>query len=336
MKNKDNYFQLLRGIAILSVVLIHSFNIKFNGNYSNDITQIIIRQLINFAVPLFLFLSGYFVKLEETQNPLKFIYTRLLRIIPPYLIWSITHAVIFPQYNPDNIIKKLFTGGTSMQLYFIIVLSQLIILTPIMVKTINNKVIKIFIFSITPITIICTYIYTFFTKQVFPYTFFPFTSWILFYYFGLLIRNLNISYDFFKSKLKLIIPIYVISISFSIVEGILIYNNLKLFDLAISQLKITSIITSFALILLTLSLKNSFTISSHNILSKIGDYSFGIFFIHSIFIMLFNTLNVSKYINSQIIFTFIMFCIVSFLSFIIIALCRKTIGNKISSNVLGF
>lgn len=62
--NKNTFFQYLRGIAILCVVLIHCRNslfyaidgiMSFNYQYG-----IIFRNLISFPVALFVFLSGYF------------------------------------------------------------------------------------------------------------------------------------------------------------------------------------------------------------------------------------------------------------------------------------
>ena len=58
---KDNNIQILRGIAIVAVVFIH--NTPAGG-------QIICRPFLNFAVGLFLFLSGMLTK-TSTWNPKK-------------------------------------------------------------------------------------------------------------------------------------------------------------------------------------------------------------------------------------------------------------------------
>lgn len=53
---KDKKIQILRGIAIIAVVAIHTVR--------GDIS-IIIRPFINFAVAMFIFLSGYLTKIED-------------------------------------------------------------------------------------------------------------------------------------------------------------------------------------------------------------------------------------------------------------------------------
>lgn len=53
MKQRNLYFDFLRGVAIILVVAIHSFIL---GENSNEI-----RQLLNTAVPLFVAISGFFL-----------------------------------------------------------------------------------------------------------------------------------------------------------------------------------------------------------------------------------------------------------------------------------
>ena len=68
---KDQFWQGIRGIAIIAVVLIHCKTgmgyiqgtdalSKFNFSY-----WFILRNIITFAVAVFLFMSGYFVNIEK-------------------------------------------------------------------------------------------------------------------------------------------------------------------------------------------------------------------------------------------------------------------------------
>lgn len=66
-KGKRTYWQIIRGICILAVVLIHSF-IGFEYIDGRDISYIIIRQFINFAVPTFVFMAGYFVNPDKIMT----------------------------------------------------------------------------------------------------------------------------------------------------------------------------------------------------------------------------------------------------------------------------
>ena len=58
---RDLFFDRLRGLAILCVVLIHTIT-------SRGIVALVIRQVIAFAVPIFSFISGYFMASKEINN----------------------------------------------------------------------------------------------------------------------------------------------------------------------------------------------------------------------------------------------------------------------------
>lgn len=61
------YWQSIRGICILAVVLIHSLG-GFGYSVGYDTEFVILRQVINFAVATFVFMSGYFVPVEKICN----------------------------------------------------------------------------------------------------------------------------------------------------------------------------------------------------------------------------------------------------------------------------
>jgi len=67
MKEKREYWQSIRGICILAVVLIHSLG---GFDYSTDYNTafIILRQIINFAVAIFVFMAGYFVDVDALSD----------------------------------------------------------------------------------------------------------------------------------------------------------------------------------------------------------------------------------------------------------------------------
>lgn len=57
-RQRDSYFQAVRGICICLVILIHC---QGQGNTMiADYYQIAFRQMINFAVAVFVFMAGYF------------------------------------------------------------------------------------------------------------------------------------------------------------------------------------------------------------------------------------------------------------------------------------
>lgn len=80
--------QILRAISIIAVVLIHTC--------PNDILTLFIRPFTNFAVALFLFLSGYLTNINTITN--KTIKRRILRVIIPYIIWTIIYTIYKSQF----------------------------------------------------------------------------------------------------------------------------------------------------------------------------------------------------------------------------------------------
>ena len=77
LTSKNQKIQLLRGIAICAVVIIHSYPYNLFGVY--------LRVFVNFAVSLFFFLSGYLTKLDN-ENWMQFWGKRIVRVTIPYLI----------------------------------------------------------------------------------------------------------------------------------------------------------------------------------------------------------------------------------------------------------
>ena len=70
--------QIMRGLSIIAVIVIHTYAW---GGYG-----VIIRPLVNFAVGMFIFLSGYLTKENENGVYRDIIYRRIKKIIVPYII----------------------------------------------------------------------------------------------------------------------------------------------------------------------------------------------------------------------------------------------------------
>lgn len=141
MSNHITYFDFLRGIAIVMVVLIHCTGIiNFEG--ANNIMTMAFRECLNCAVPIFIAISGYFMCLKPVDNPkdyLSFIKKYVPAVWVPMALWSIPAASI-AVYHGASIIKELsllIVGGISIY-YFISLIIQYYLLTPI-IKKVNIK-----------------------------------------------------------------------------------------------------------------------------------------------------------------------------------------------------
>jgi surface polysaccharide O-acyltransferase-like enzyme len=98
--NRIEYFDFLRGIAIIFVVAIHSFT-PFSISESNTLNYhlaIIWRQIIGCAVPIFLAISGYFMSNKDINTHSKI-----------WLIYKKTDSQsIYTNVSLVNSISRLF------------------------------------------------------------------------------------------------------------------------------------------------------------------------------------------------------------------------------------
>lgn len=314
-KQREDYYQGLRGVAILAVVFIHTLGITENNNLI-----IVIRQLINYAVPLFLFLSGFFCRKQYESG--KFDYKKsLIKILVPYFMWSflLLLRVKFYNFNLSEILISLITARHFGIYYYIILLSQLIMLSPILL----SKKFNAYILIITPISVL---IYSYLRLKghniIFPFNVLFFWNVISFYYLGMY-------FDEVLKKLKNInwyITFLIISI-FNSLETLYFYKSKETFDLAISQFKLSSLVMTFGLILFIIQNKRLKNFFKNKLLVKLGDLSFGIYLIHALLIGILSKV-VSKVIENKIILFLIVTLLVLIGSILIILIIRKISNSK--------
>jgi len=346
-KAKDNYFEAIRGICIIFVVLIHIQNgsnykelvaYQFNSNY-----WLVLRQFINFPVAVFVFITAYFTNITKvSQKPWKYYISRGKRLLIPFVVWSLFYTAISIGKEGFNggivkILIKIIVGQAAAPFYYIVVLMQLIIITPILIKCIKNKYLNTMVFCITPIYLIMTYAYTYVTKHQMPLYGTIFPAWLMFYYLGLYIKNNGVAQKKDKALSKAIL-IVLIALLFSIIEGyILLYSRMSM-GFASSQIKISSFVYSLSIINLIFALKDSGFKTKDNAITKIGNYSYGIFYVHILWLMILAKLTDSiPYIHSLLpVYELIQLTLAIALSALSIVITRKVIGKKLASKYLGF
>lgn len=268
---KNVNIQYLRGLAIIAVVIIHS-NMP-------DGLRVAIRPFVNYAVALFIFLSGYLTKLN-IDNIKEFYKRRIIKVIVPYVIWSIIfYVLISGKKSFSDFAVKLLTGRCCGIYYYIFVYVQFVLLTPLISKLIKSKY-SFMGWLITPITIFL-FRYLIYIGIPIPQIRLSYTcsAWFIYYYLGLYLGNGIIKP---RKKLRQYILLYSVSIILSLAEGYVWYKMSNI-DMATTQLRFTSILTSVLfLFCCCFYIKNSnrksyiFT----NILKIIGDCSFGIYLSH--------------------------------------------------------
>ena len=185
VQQRDTYYDFLRGIAIIMVIGIHTYVdglMHFN---------LFLRQFLNCSVPIFLAISGYFIgqkSFDERGSFVKFLRKQIPRVYLPMLFWSIPWVLlsIHGGDNPWIAMIKALVGEMSV-FYFIILIIQYYILTPIIQK-VNQKVGGMY--SIV-LTIIGTALFDYVMRIVdmkltLVQSVSPFPVWMAFYVVGVL------------------------------------------------------------------------------------------------------------------------------------------------------
>jgi len=138
----------LRAVAIVAVISIHSSVYFLIIPFASivEISDVLICTLSNFAVPLFVLISGFvlFKNYSGAFSVPTFYKKRFLSVIPPYLAFSTFYILLSyvsairagQSVNPTvaSILAIYLTGTSSVPLWFVVLIVQLYILYPLIVK----------------------------------------------------------------------------------------------------------------------------------------------------------------------------------------------------------
>ena len=325
---KNQYFQKIRAILMFLVIFIHA-------NYESVLTPnnyvlIFIRTIANTAVPVFFFLSGYFFNKKKCEdNPKKYVGNKIKYLFIPLVIWDLVYFLI----NYDNAsIKSLLTFQAGWQLYFIVVLIQLIFISPFILKYWHNKYFKMIVFLITPITMIIHRVLQLKFNFSMPLYQLSIFYWVIYYVLGL-------EYENIKKKLRKVVKIMrmggvvLFSAALTIVYAynLLIYHSYG-YGPALSQIDFMNMCFSLTAIMMVMKCAK---MDRHvNLLSKIGDRAIGIYFIHLIVLELSKNLLGSWQINDVVKILSYSF-LTLFASYVIIIVFSKLTKGKLDK-YLGF
>lgn len=305
-------FDYMKGVAIMSVIAIHCSGGLGGASYMSLDAQfgLIIRQALNYSVPVFLFISGYLSYNDNIFSAL-YLIKRIVRIATPFLFWSTIYIAFraFVSRSPieiEELLIDISTGNSIVVGYFVIVLLQYTLISPLLnsIKS-NKKHVAILLFA-TLLGLVYTYIIQIFYPNSdiskFPYYSLPFIVWYPFFHMGLLIHKTK---PLINNKTSVFFAIlgFVASIS----EGYLLYNNIN-YSFAVSQIKLTSILFSISICLLISA--NIDKKINDGLITKIGGISYGIYLSHVLIMMILSKL-FSYFIFNQNSITFFMILFIS-------------------------
>lgn len=283
MKERVAYFDILRAIAIIGVICIHAFAIDCHFDYSTCgfTGEVVWKQIINFSVPLFLGLSGYFhanKKIDNRNCYFIFLKKQIPRVLIPYFLWSIFYLSIdIIIYGTDliSLFIKFISFQASSPFYFILLIIQYYVLLPILQKMANIKglIVAGIISAISCLVIFYFRYYTLIEPPLYIYGG-SFTTWIVFFVLGIYIRKNGI-----KSTKSKLLAVTILCLALSIF--VTIYLCLKFHNMgyAATATKISAFAYSFAIILYLFKFMDR-DFKRFKLLSFIGEVSFGIYFSH--------------------------------------------------------
>lgn len=308
-------------------MLIHSLS-GFDYSSASNVKFVILRQVINFAVAIFVFMAGYFVNIETLSEKSfsykNWIFYRGGRLCIPFMIWSLLYSgleLLKIVHSGNEIhwlgfVYRFIVGKSATPFYYIVVLMQLTVITPWLVRIVKqNGIISRILLLVTPVYLIYLYIWNYIvgTSPRLYETLFP--AWFGFYYLGIYVRC--------GWKWRGNGYIVTCTLLLSCIEAV----GLRAagFDIGfyISQITAGSFLYSVAMIGWFLK-KSENGHGDGNLLTKIGDCSYGIFYIHMAVLML-----VGRIIKCEDWYAYwiLRFVLTSFISYIVVRLAQMTLKN---------
>lgn len=350
-KNRDLSFDVFRGVAVIAVVAIHAafkgFSVKAVSNEQWNFPFLIAYgQLLTFCVPAFFFISGYWAStttLTSFEDYKTFLARRFSRILMPYFFWSVLWlgytAIKENKFDVYQAVFQLVTGRASFPYYtyyFIIVIAQLYMITPIL-QYINRKSYGwALIIILNFLSLLALYLSRLKLAWHQPVTL-PFYLWVIFYEIGLLTGK-HIGKVFLLKRFRyLILSGILLSILVSEMEGFIILSRFNDPFFANAITKYSSFLYSFFVILGFLVLRE-YICHWPDFLVMLGRYSFVIYLMHMIVLNV-----VAKYVrNIDIIYLFqplyqvIVVTATLLICLIFISAARKLFSKSFCQKALGF
>lgn len=268
--NKSKKIQLLRGLAIIAVVFIHTT--------PEGMTQVVCRPFLNIAVGTFIFLSGMLSDAQKWK-PFK----RLTKVLPPYVIWTFLYTLTLSYRTPDLIVRKyiryLISGNSAAIMYYIFVYCEFTLVIPLIDKLAKSRF-KYLGFLISPLEIICARLLPIIfeiqlNKYISSIVGLSCLGWFTYFYLGYTLGNYHTSIN---GRTRTIVGFWAISILIQMLEGYW-YYSMGISDCG-TQLKLSAVLSGSLFCILAFRYIEKDSTKKLSFLVTLGNYSFGIFFSH--------------------------------------------------------
>ena len=353
-KDRQPTFDAFRGLAIIAVIALHCMDrppgrADEAGSLLKGVNEAFIvlwKPWLVFAVPVFLFISGYFLgdtKIASWADYRAHLKKRLLRILVPMFVWWLAGrlilAAVFLAYSrahgpqTDTSFEALreqyfavaFAVGAPY--YYLIVLAQLYILLPVLAWLNRMELGRLGILAFCIAWLVLR------QPRLELWTVLFVTPWLLYYQLGMLIgRHRGFDYGRFRRPIVgAFIALGVVGILMNIAQ-LREYVTLP----TISGITPTQVAYSCSVILLMLLLSQARW--APRWLVWLGGYSFGIYLIHMLFLamMIAVTRQVDWLWRFHPLYHAIVATTTLAMSVLFMAAVRRVVPERICQKYLGF
>ena len=282
MGKRIDYFDMLRGVAIIFVLICHSYSgDPLNGSFKEEL-YLVVRQIVTCAVPIFLAESGFFLANKHFSNRIEFFNfwsMHSFRIWLPMVVWSIPLFFIREHENPILSIVYLLLGGYSIY-YFITLIIQYYAMQPLF-----GRITRVGVILSLVLTALCLSIDNYYTSiQGHHISLFieyaPFVMWMAYPAIGYYIGKNGRKYKVYPWLI-----IMTLGLVACVFETKWLYGY---HENGIGATKISALIFSFSAIIVLFNEKTQKFFKSDSLwysaLVKVGEISFGIYLIHKYFL----------------------------------------------------
>lgn len=344
-RKQIEWIQYARAFCIIAVIFIHCKSAEeyrvLEGTNIVYWAWMLIRNFLDFPVGLFFVISGYLVNEKNVLCDTKtFLKKRLIRLGLPFLIWTVFYSCVYiymewPDFTVQELISKALRGNVAVHLYFVLVLLQLNIITPFVIKMKQSRIFNIFFWMITPVFYIVNFVYFVNHGDQMPSEQLYFMSWFIYYYFGLKLKDMEQKY---ASSKALSCGLVILGFA-AFLESLFLIRFGATTNYAVSQMRLFVIpyILSSAVLLCNRKIEIGNAISKA--LNSIGEKSYGIYYVHVAFLYCIN----KAYLIFQekwgavplFLLIGIELILTTVLSYLTCCMCEKILGKKFASKFFG-